>query len=71
MRCKACNKNLTDREASTKWSNWREIENPEERYIMLCDRDLAEAGLIGIQNQVASDEEVQDETEDEGEDSEN
>jgi hypothetical protein len=68
VRCKACNKNLTDREASTKWPNWTEIENPEERYIMLCDKDIALAGLTGVQNQLASDEEVEDEREQEEDD---
>lgn len=38
MRCLACNKELTDKESSRKYSNHMEIKNPEERYIGLCSK---------------------------------
>ena len=70
MRCRACNKNLSDREASTKWNNWREISNPEERYIELCGPCLADSGITGTQNPNASEEEYEDFREENGEDNE-
>jgi hypothetical protein len=63
MRCLGCNKNLTDREASRKYLNWREIPNPEERYIGLCDPCIRDTGLMYQEDPRASDEEFQDETE--------
>jgi 2-phosphoglycerate kinase len=63
MRCEACNKNLTDREASRKYLNWRDIPNPEARYIMLCDGCIKDTGLSGIENPLASNEEIQDDGE--------
>jgi hypothetical protein len=62
MRCRACNKNLSDKEASLKYRLWKQIENPEERYIMLCGGCLKEAGLAAVENPQDSDEEYQDET---------
>jgi hypothetical protein len=63
VRCEACNKNLTDREASRKYLNWREIQNTEERYINLCDNCIKDTGLAGIENPLASNEEIQDDNE--------
>lgn len=37
MRCRACNELLKDKEANRKYVDWRDIPNPEERYIGLCD----------------------------------
>lgn len=65
MRCEACNKNLTDREASTKYLNWREIANPEDRYIGLCDGCMKDTGLSGLQDPAASPEEYEDTLEEE------
>jgi hypothetical protein len=63
VRCLSCNGNLTDREASRKFDNWRDISNPEQRYIMLCDKCIPETGLEGVINPLASDEPFQDESE--------
>lgn len=69
MRCRACNKNLTDREASNKYLGWREIKDSSQWYIELCERCIKDTGLSGIENPLASNEEIQDEEEvlDEGE----
>lgn len=45
MRCLACNKELSDKEASKKYKNHLEIKNPEERYIGLCSGCLICAEL--------------------------
>ena len=37
MHCLACDTMLSDMEANRKYSSWREIKNPEERYIGLCN----------------------------------
>lgn len=37
MKCQSCDKILSDKEAGRKFSFWREMKNPEERYIGLCD----------------------------------
>lgn len=63
MRCLSCNKNLSDKEASRKFLGWKEIANPEDRYIGLCDDDLRETGLACEEDPAASDKEFQDETE--------
>lgn len=64
MRCEACNKNLTDREASRKYLNWQQIQNPEQRYIGLCDRCIQDTGITGWhENLSTSNEEIQDENE--------
>lgn len=62
MRCKACNKNLTDREASQKYLNWQEIKDAEERYIGLCDGCMEGTEIQSIHNPFASDKEYEDET---------
>ncbi len=61
MRCKACNKNLSDREANRKFTNFHQIANPEERYIGLCDYDLQQSGLEYIENPLLSDDDFEDE----------
>lgn len=38
MRCLACNKELTDKEASRKYENHEDIKNPEEKFIGLCSK---------------------------------
>jgi hypothetical protein len=63
MRCQSCNKNLSDRESSRKFINWREIENSEDRYIGLCSRCLHESGILYVENPFVSDDDFQDETE--------
>lgn len=45
MRCLSCDEGLSDREANRKYINYREIKNPEERYIGLCDSCLRETDL--------------------------
>lgn len=73
MRCRSCNKNLTDAEASIKYPNWRDIPDPEERYVGLCLTNgcFQATGLEGCEsNPLASGEEYEDteEQEEEGED---
>lgn len=63
MRCRACNKNLTDREASTKYKDWQEIKDSSQWYIELCDTCIKDTGLSGIENPLTSNEEIQDENE--------
>lgn len=36
MRCLACQKVLSDKEANRKFENYEEIVSPEDRYIGLC-----------------------------------
>jgi len=38
MHCLACDRLLTDKEASRKFINHEDIKNPEEKYIGLCSR---------------------------------
>ena len=59
MRCRACNRNLTDAEASLKYLDWHTINDPEERYVGLCIKGgcLKESGLVVEGNPLASDEE--------------
>jgi len=45
MHCRACDCELTDEEAVRKYDNWKEIENPEERYIDLCNRCIGKSDL--------------------------
>lgn len=53
MRCLACNKELSDKEANKKYVNHEEIKNPEDKYIGLCahclssDEDLADT-LVNV-----------------------
>lgn len=61
MRCKACNKNLSDREANRKFTNFHQIQNPEDRYINLCDWDLRESGLEFIENPLLNDDNYEEE----------
>lgn len=65
MRCASCNKNLTDREASTKYADWHKIPNPEDRYIGLCDGCMRDTGLTGVQDPLASPQEFEDNLEEE------
>jgi hypothetical protein len=55
MRCLACNVILTDREASRKYVSHATIENPNERYIDLCDKCLVDTDLNYIENSQADD----------------
>jgi formate-dependent nitrite reductase cytochrome c552 subunit len=70
VRCVSCNKNLTDREASRKYTDWREIQNPEDRFLCLCSKCTADSEIDYVENPFVSDKEVQDEVEvqEEGED---
>lgn len=61
MRCLACNDNLTDKEAGRKYTHWREIKNPEERYVGLCTGCLKEAGIEVLENPLLEDVVYQDE----------
>lgn len=60
MRCRACNSNLTDREASTKWNNYQEIKNTEDQYIGLCSDCQRGAGVTGLDNPFISDKPYED-----------
>lgn len=46
MRCLACNNNLSDKEGNRKFMNWKEIKNPEERYIGLCNGCLVDTDIV-------------------------
>lgn len=46
MRCRACDKALTDKEATRKFDNWEEIPNPEDRYPDLCDHCIQDTGIL-------------------------
>ena len=51
MRCLSCDEALSDKEASRKYPEPERIANPEDRYIMLCDRcikdtDFDDGGFI-------------------------
>jgi hypothetical protein len=50
MRCLSCNANMSDREANRKYLNWREIKNPEARYIGLCDICLDASDMDYVEN---------------------
>lgn len=63
MRCLACDKNLTDREASIKFADWKDIPNPEDRFVQLCEDDIQGLGIATTVNLAASDEEYQDDKE--------
>lgn len=63
MRCRACNHNLSDRAASRKFLNWREIKNSEERYLGLCDPCIVGTGLTFEEDVRASNEEFEDDEE--------
>lgn len=64
MRCLACDCALSDREANRKYLNFREIPNPEDRYIGLCDGCLQETDLISPDMDEAIDPIVGDDDED-------
>lgn len=66
MKCVACDSFLTDRQASRKYLNWREMPEGEGRYIMLCDRCIVDTDLIYSENSSANNEETTDD-EDSGE----
>lgn len=55
MHCLACDCLMSDREASRKYSSWREIKNPEERYIGLCDGCIQDTDLIPLDNPLLPD----------------
>lgn len=70
MRCQACDKALSDAEASFKYLNWREIveqtKNPEDAYPLLCAYPcLKESGLLVEGNPLASEDNFQDDPEQE------
>ena len=48
MRCLACNKELSDKEANKKYSNHEEIKNPEDKYIGLCAHCLRSDDSDGL-----------------------
>lgn len=56
MRCLACDVVLSDREASRKYGNCKDISNPEEQYIGLCNHCLKDTDLTYVENVNASDE---------------
>lgn len=60
MRCLACDKNLSDKEANRKYFNWKKIANPEERYIGLCNGCIDDTGLTVVDNPHDSDEVIVD-----------
>lgn len=45
MHCLACNVLLTEAESLRKYANHEEIKNPEDKYILLCDKCLCGAEL--------------------------
>lgn len=54
-RCLACDAKLNEFEMRRKYKNYKEIENPEERYVGLCDvcffgGELDELDIIDIPN---------------------
>ena len=63
MHCLACNALLTDREASRKFENWKDIPDAEERFIGLCDKCLQDTDLNYTENPNASDEHYEDQEE--------
>ena len=48
MRCLACDRNLSDREANRKYPDADRIKNPEDRYIMLCDPCIKLTDLVEV-----------------------
>lgn len=61
MRCLACNSALSDKEASRKFTNWREINNTEERYVGLCSYCL-ETTDINYEEKANANDDKEDET---------
>lgn len=64
-RCRSCNKNLSDREATRKYANWEDIANPNDRYIELCNSCIGETDLLFVDNVFLADEGDEDELYDE------
>ena len=60
MKCLACDKILSDREANRKYAYWQQIGNPEHRYVGLCDHCLVDTDLEFIENLLDNDEDVSD-----------
>jgi len=58
MHCKACDILLSDREANRKFSNHKEIADPEQRYIMLCDHCIEDTDLLIVENPLDNDDVV-------------
>lgn len=61
MKCLSCDKILSDKEAGRKYSMWREIKNPEARYIGLCDPCLKESDVDYIEDPLQDDSQYEDE----------
>lgn len=55
MRCRSCDCSMSDRETNRKYSSWREIKNPEDRYIGLCDGCISDTGLVVVDDPLAAD----------------
>lgn len=60
MKCLACDVILTDRQASRKYENWRDLPEGEGRYIMLCDHCIQYTDLTFSENPLADNEEYSD-----------
>jgi hypothetical protein len=45
MRCLSCNVLLDEKEQKRKYKNHEEIKNPEDKYIGLCNRCIADSEL--------------------------
>ncbi len=58
MHCLACDKLLSDREASRKYEHCEEISNPEEQFIGLCNHCLKDTDITFSENTNATDEEA-------------
>jgi len=62
MKCLACDAFLTDLESSRKYTNWREMPEGEDRYIMLCNKCIIDTDLTYTENSTANDEDINDDT---------
>lgn len=58
MKCLACDGLMSDREASRKYVNWKEMPEGEDRYISLCDKCIQDTDLNFVDNPLASNEET-------------
>lgn len=56
MHCLACDVVLSDREASRKYGNCKDISNPEDQYIGLCNNCIKDTDLTYTENVNASEE---------------
>ncbi len=63
MKCLSCDRILSDRESSRKFTNWREMPEGEDRYIGLCDRCIVDTDLHFDENTLANDEDLNEDTE--------